>query len=180
MGDNFSHDENPTLALYRPYNMFLPSKQVRLPQLWDDIGLPHDREKQEYGRTLVITGFLVDPDAMSILLSSDRLLGLLELVSAVTDFVFGSPARGEGRRHKLRDWLHLVGWMSWALIVCHLLRPALSSAYCKVAGNNLPNAGIFVNAEVKRDFSWFADVFRSFSGIRILRSLAWGLGEADL
>jgi hypothetical protein len=66
--------------------------------------------------------------------------------------------------------------MSWALIVCPLLRPALSSAYCKVAGNNLPNAGIFVNAEVKRDFSWFSDAFRSFSGIRILRSLAWGLG----
>ena len=130
--------------------MFLPSNQVRLLQLWDDIGLPHDREKQEYRRTLVITGFLVDPDAMSISLSSDR---LLELVSAVTDFVFGSPARGEGRRHKLRDWLHLVGWMSWALTVCPLLRPALSSAYRKVAGKNLPNAGIFVNAEVKRDFS---------------------------
>jgi hypothetical protein len=70
--------------------------------------------------------------------------------------------------------------MSWALTVCPLLQPALSSAYCKVAGKNIPNAGIFVNAEVKRDFIWFADAFRSFSGVRILRSLAWRSGEADL
>jgi hypothetical protein len=38
MDDTFGHDENPTLVLYRPYNLLLPSKQVRLLQLWDDIG----------------------------------------------------------------------------------------------------------------------------------------------
>jgi hypothetical protein len=126
MDDMFSHDDNTVLVLYRPYNMLLPSKQVQLLQLWDDISLPHDREKQEYRQTLVITGFVVDPDAMTISLSSDR---LLELVSTVTEFVSGSSTRGEGCRHKLWDWLHLIGWMSWALTVCPLLRPALSSAY---------------------------------------------------
>ena len=49
MDDMFSHDDNTVLVLYCPYNMLLPSKQVQLLQLWDDIGLPHDREKQEYG-----------------------------------------------------------------------------------------------------------------------------------
>ena len=49
MDDMFSHDDNTVLVLYCPYKMLLPSKQVQLLQLWDDIGLPHDREKQEYG-----------------------------------------------------------------------------------------------------------------------------------
>ena len=114
---------------------------------------------------------------MTISLSSDC---LLELVSTVTEFVSGSSARGEGCQHKLWDWLHLIGWMSWALTVCPLLHPVLSSAYRKVAGKNIPNAAIFVNGEVKRDFSWFTDAFRSFSGVRILHSLTWRPGEADL
>ena len=114
---------------------------------------------------------------MTISLSSDR---LLKLVSTVTEFVSGSSAHGEGCRHKLWDWLHLIRWMSWALTVCPLLRPVLSSVYQKVAGKNIPNAAIFVNGEVKHDFSWFTDAFHSFSGVQILRSLTWRPGEADL
>lgn len=126
---------------------------------------------------MVITGFLVDPHAMSISLDADY---LHDLVSAVRAFVSGYSDSVEGRRRKLRDWLHIIGWMSWSLTVCPLLRPAFSSAYRKISGKNFPNAGVFVNAEVNHDFPWFADAFKSFSGVRILRSLAWSSGEADL
>lgn len=149
MDDTFSHYDNPDLVLYLPYNMLFPYKQVRLLELWDDIGLPHDREKHEFGRTLVITGFLVDPHAMSIWLDADY---LHDLVSAVRAFVSGYSDSAEGRRRKLRDWLHIIGWMSWSLTVCPLLRPAFSSAYRKISGKNFPNAGVFVNAEVNHDF----------------------------
>jgi hypothetical protein len=52
--DNFCHDEDPTLRFYPPYQTFLPSKQVCLLQLWDEIGLPHEQKNQEFGTTLTI------------------------------------------------------------------------------------------------------------------------------
>jgi len=49
--DNFGHDINPDLSFYAPYSTFFPSKQVSLLNLWDEIGLPHERKKQEYGHS---------------------------------------------------------------------------------------------------------------------------------
>ncbi|KAF8833334.1 hypothetical protein BDN67DRAFT_1072958 [Paxillus ammoniavirescens] len=51
---------------YAPYNMWYPAKQTLLLQLWDKIGLPHDKSKQVFGDTLEVIGFIVDPNAMSV------------------------------------------------------------------------------------------------------------------
>jgi hypothetical protein len=175
MDDTFGFDDSSELAPYSPYDCSFPPSQVRLLQFWDEIGLPHEASKQEFGHHLVITGFLVDPSSMTISLDGERRAALL---SAVREFV--TPARSSKRQHKLRSWLHLLGWMSWALSVCPLLRPALSSAYRKIAGKTIPHAPIYLNAEVTSDFIWFADTFEEFSGVHILQSLNWTPGEADL
>jgi hypothetical protein len=167
MDDNFSFDTCDSLVLYPAYDTLLPCKQVKLLSLWDDIGLPYDKDKQEFGRTLVITGLLVDRQAMTVTLDPSP---KQELISAIRSFLDSSDPSC-GRKRKLRDWLHLLGWMSLALNVCLLLRPPLTSAYHKVAGKNVLNAPLFLNAEVKQDFTWFADIFESFDGIHILRSL---------
>jgi hypothetical protein len=112
---------------------------------------------------------------MTISLDADRRLAL---VTAVRDFI--SPPPTARRRHHLRTWLHLLGWISWALNVCPLLRPALSSSYHKTAGKTIPYAPVPLNAAVISDFAWFADTFDSFPGIHILRLLAWVPGDADL
>jgi hypothetical protein len=40
--------------------------QVRLLELWDEIGLPYEDKKQELGPILRIIGFDVDPNAMTV------------------------------------------------------------------------------------------------------------------
>jgi hypothetical protein len=61
INDNFSFDEEWNVTWYTPYQCYYPSKQAKLLKLWDEIGLPHDKSKQEYALTLRIIGFMVDP-----------------------------------------------------------------------------------------------------------------------
>jgi hypothetical protein len=55
--------------------------------LWGDIGLAHEKDKQEFGGALVITGFFVDPHKK------------VELVSAIRD----TTDSVRGRKCKLND-----------------------------------------------------------------------------
>ena len=71
MDDTFGFGDSADLALYGPYNRFFPSAQVMLLQFWDQIGLLHEVAKQEFGHSLVITSFLVDPMLMTISLNAD-------------------------------------------------------------------------------------------------------------
>ena len=72
MDDTFGFDDSSDLAFYGPYNRSFPSLQVRILQFWDEIGLLHEVTKQEFGHSLVITGFLMDPTSMTISLDADR------------------------------------------------------------------------------------------------------------
>ncbi|KAI0054894.1 hypothetical protein BV25DRAFT_1787109, partial [Artomyces pyxidatus] len=171
--DAFSHDRATRLALYAPYDAWYPPKQVRLLQLWDFLGIPHEKEKQVFGRSLVITGFLVDPRNMSISLEREN---VDKLITAVRDFVLNAP----GRRRPLVEWWRMLGWMNWALNVAPLLRPGLASAYAKTAGMTIRNAKVFINAAITRDWLWFADCLEHWDGIHILRARTWSGTDADL
>ena len=45
------------LVLYAPYDRLMPPKQAALLRLWDELGIPHDPEKQLFGTRLTIIGF---------------------------------------------------------------------------------------------------------------------------
>ena len=64
--DNFSFEEEGKVTWYAPYQCYYPTKQTKLLQLWDKIGLPHEKAKQEYGPILRIIGFMVDLQLMCI------------------------------------------------------------------------------------------------------------------
>jgi hypothetical protein len=55
--DNFSFEEEGNVTWYEPYQCYFPTKQTKLLLLWDEIGLPHEKAKQEYARVLWIIGF---------------------------------------------------------------------------------------------------------------------------
>ncbi|KAG9218369.1 hypothetical protein CCMSSC00406_0007260 [Pleurotus cornucopiae] len=105
--DTFSYDDCKTLLFYEPYQQFFPAKQFRLLMLWDELGIPHEREKQLFGRHLIITGF-------------------------------------------------------------------------DIKDKQVPNAPIYLNADVIHDLSWVAKHFESSSGIHVMRALAWKPLGADL
>lgn len=47
--DAFSADKNENMDRYEPYDMLMPSKQATLLRCWDNLGIPHKKEKQLWG-----------------------------------------------------------------------------------------------------------------------------------
>ena len=51
---------------YAPYEKFMPSDQVILLTLWDELGIPHKPHKQISGSPLTIIGISVDANKLSL------------------------------------------------------------------------------------------------------------------
>jgi hypothetical protein len=170
MDDFFSWDKKGRVAWYAPYNKFMPEKQVQLLLLWDELGIQHKEKKQLFGEVLVIIGFQLDINTMTLTLPDEA---KTDLLAAVAEF----PAES---RRSLQEWQQLAGWMSWSLNVFPRLRPALSSVYQKMEGKEQKRATIYVNEAVKADLDWFASHVRSSSGILAFSTLDWNpLADAD-
>ncbi|KIJ32474.1 hypothetical protein M422DRAFT_184433, partial [Sphaerobolus stellatus SS14] len=172
MDNAFCYDMDPALEFYAPYNSHYPKKQVALLRLWDELGLPHSTKKQEFGSTLTIIGFHVDPLCMSLTIP---LSARDELVAAIHHFTESS----NGQHHPLYQWQRLLGWANWALNVFPLLRPALQSSYSKIAGKSLRNAGIYLNKAVMRNLRWFAEQVRTNHGLLFFVDKEWDFSQAD-
>jgi hypothetical protein len=171
--DTFGQDSDPHLIYYAPYDTYYPSKQAHLLYLLDDLGIPHEKRKQEFGHVLVIIGFSVDANAMTITLSHDA---QMELVHSVRSFIHDAP----GRRRKLVEWLRLLGYANWGLNVAPLLRPALQSTWEKTRGKKFSQAGITINKAVTHDLLWFAKMLERQHTISLLHARAWQPDDVDL
>ena len=66
--DAFSFEVASDSMYYEPYHSFSPSKQTHLLCLWDELDIPHEKEKQEFGPVLRIIGFQVNLNAMTIMM----------------------------------------------------------------------------------------------------------------
>jgi hypothetical protein len=66
---SFSFEFADGLKFYKLYNTLFPTKQTLLLELWDEIGLPHDHPKQNFGTTLTIISFEVNPNLMTFTMS---------------------------------------------------------------------------------------------------------------
>ena len=64
--DNFSWEFEKNKRYYEPYKKLMPTKQFRLLELWDELGIPHEEEKQLSGPSLPILGYNVDANAMTV------------------------------------------------------------------------------------------------------------------
>ncbi|PIL32090.1 hypothetical protein GSI_06795 [Ganoderma sinense ZZ0214-1] len=156
---------------YLRYGMYIPRDQARLLRLWDDLGLGHDRPKQEHDLRLAWISFEIDSRSSYATLPNDA---RLKLLAALDDFC--GPSRG--RRRTLAEFQSLAGYVNWALNVFPLLRPALSNLYHKIADKHERFATIHVNKAVRTELTWMATHVRTLPGIRILSQSAWS--PADL
>ncbi|THU78864.1 hypothetical protein K435DRAFT_876172 [Dendrothele bispora CBS 962.96] len=154
--DNFGFEEAERMLWYEPYQKQLPEKQVKLLQLWDElVGIPHDAPKQVFSFALLIIGFIVDPNAMTISMSDSSKADLVAAEAVSTFAVFRE-------RRPLREYQQIAGWCNWAFNVYPLLRPGLSQLYHKIAGKSDPNAGIWSD------------------GVRMLYSEDWSIADAEV
>ncbi|TDL23316.1 DNA/RNA polymerase, partial [Rickenella mellea] len=172
--DIFSYDYEGNLIYYEPYHKLMPTKQVRLLMLWDELGIPHEEKKQLWGRKLVVIGFEIDTDAMTITMPKDS---KDKFVQHIHTFLGSTKI---GKRRSLREFQQMAGYCNWALNVAPLLRPGLASLYAKMRGKTNFHALVRLNESVIRDLTWFARHFQSSSGIFILDAIAWNLEEADM
>jgi hypothetical protein len=149
-------------------------KQARLLCLWDEIGLPHEKNKQEYGQVLRIISYLIDPNEMRISMDDEDRRKLLNHVS---DFV--ATVRG-GTRRSLRKFQQLAGWINWSLNVFPLLKPSLSNVYEKISGKSESHAKIYVSKGVLDDLTWFTDHVERSDGVHVFEATNWSFDDADL
>ncbi|KIK75918.1 hypothetical protein PAXRUDRAFT_71249, partial [Paxillus rubicundulus Ve08.2h10] len=147
-----------------PYKKYLPSNLVKLLQLWDYIGLPHEERKQVYGSELPIIGFQVDPNLMRVSMSNDSRLQLISILRE-----FGQ----HGTQCSLRDFQRVAGHLNWALNVYPLLRPGLCAVYSKTSGELQQKALIWVYRDVEHELSWVVAHLLDSQGIFFLKSVSW-------
>jgi hypothetical protein len=90
----------------------MPTPQVRLLTLWDDLGIPHEERKQVFGPSVPVIGIQVDPNKMSYSLPEDSKLKLQHELEEWISW--------KGKRN-VRNWQRLAGWVNWCLNVYPLL-----------------------------------------------------------
>ncbi|KAF8957956.1 hypothetical protein BDZ97DRAFT_1636905, partial [Flammula alnicola] len=168
--DAYSWEFEGNLLYYTPYDALMPTKQAHFLQLLDELGIPHDREKQIWGPQITIISFDVDPNAMTITMPDDA---KSDLVSAIRLFAVA------GHRPKLLDYQRLAGWINWALNVYPLLRPGLSTLYAKISGKTQALREIYVNKQLCRELIWIADHLETSNGIFLMESVDWPLHFVD-
>ena len=156
---------------YKPYDSFFLSKQTWRLHLWDELGIPHKKEKQEFGSVLCIISFKVNPNTMMVIMDySSR----KELLSLIRDFAI------TWKKHILKKFQCIVGHINWVLNVFPLLHPGLSALYAKTAGKESDFANIRVNAAVDRKLTWIASRVESSTGVHFLKSIEWDPRSTDL
>jgi hypothetical protein len=172
--DNFSFDEEGNVMWYGPYQCYFPTKQTKLLNLWDEVGVPHERSKQEYAPALRVIGFLVDPNLMRVSMDEkDR----LDLIQHVLDFTATAPG---GTRRTLREFQQIAGWINWSFNVFPLLKPALSNVYAKISGKSDSFAKIYVSKGVIRDLEWFTSHVQASNGVYLFQEIDWDSDRADV
>lgn len=168
--DCFSFERATDFENYKPYDINLLAKQVRLLELWDEIGVPHEVHKQVWGESLDIIGFLVDPNAMTVTIPPAK---LEKLLLDIRSFCFKS------RQQTLGSFMQMAGSMEWTLNVFPLLKPGLCALHEKMNSKKKPDALIRIDRTIRFELSWFANHARRLPGIHIMESIAWQPSEAD-
>ncbi|KIY52572.1 hypothetical protein FISHEDRAFT_34973 [Fistulina hepatica ATCC 64428] len=169
--DTFSWDFADNLIWYEPYQTLYPTKQVILLRLWDELGVPHERRKQEWGSSLTIIGFRVDVDEMSITMPDQSRHDLIAALRA-----FAIPKY----RRPLVEFQRLTGWVNWALNVYVFLRPGLNTLYAKIRNKTQPLQPLWVSKTLCSELLWVATHLQTSPGVLMLRSRKWASADADL
>jgi hypothetical protein len=157
------------VTFYAPYGKHMPTPQVRLLTLWDELGIPHDERKQINGSAIPVIGIQVDPSKMMYTLPDES---RLKLVEELEDW-----STRKGKRN-VKCWQHLAGWVNWCLNVYPHLRPALCNIYNKLRVHTDQNASIWVNNAVREDLRWALDKVSVSTGLLLLNATSWVIAEA--
>ena len=152
-------------------NCTLQNKLIYILLLWDKIGLPHDKPKQLFGDTLEVIGFIVDPNAMSMLFAEEKWNKLLQHIRTFTVV---------GKHWPLHEFLWITSWCNWTFNIFFLLPPGLSVLYEKVSGKSNLFAGIAINTSIVHELTWLDNHIQHLPGIRLFNAYTWKPSDDDV
>ena len=161
--DSFGVEDEDESMWYAPYECELPKQQARLLELWDELGIPHKREKQLHGRKITILRIDVDVEEMSFTLTEEAQKQLEDELKEWSQC---------GVRKRVKEWQRVAGCVNWALNVYPLLRPALNNVYAKLKGKD-QNIKIWANVAIREDLDWARRKVTELNGVLLLKSLSW-------
>ncbi|KAF8983037.1 hypothetical protein BDQ17DRAFT_1394002 [Cyathus striatus] len=169
--DSFGVQRASDVQLYLPYQWLLPTNQAKLLSLWDDLGIPHESEKQLHGTRLTIIGFLVNADSLTITMPPGKKQELIKQIES-----FCAPG---AIKQTLCDFQHLAGWINWALNVFPLLRPGLCAVYQETTGSEETNDHIYVTNNVCENLFWLVHHLHIERELLILEDITWDPNTVD-
>ena len=156
--DNFGWEFAGNTKYYRPYKKHLPAKQTRLLKLWDELGIPHDEEKQLSGPCLPILGYEVDANAMTVKLPDEKRAKVIGLLR---------NSAHEGKSYTLKELQSVAGSVNTAICLYSRLRSGLRGLFDEMAGGKRSRTKLTVTKSVARSLSKLADYLEHARPIRI-------------
>lgn len=167
--DDFSWDFAGNTRYYRPYHKYLPEKQARYLELWDELGIPHSEDKQESGSALTIIGFEFDPNGVRVRLPDSR---RRELFQSIDDFA------QQGQQRKFLEFQQIAGLIEWAFAANPFGRPGLSGIHEAMSVQRDPQDLVPVSARVCSELQWLKVHIESKNGgTGVVRQKDWGRGN---
>ena len=156
--DNFGWEFANKKEYYEPYKKHMPTKQVKLLKLWDEIGLPHDEEKQLSGPSLRILGYDVDANKMTVQVPDDKKEKVVQLLR--------SHAK-EGKPYTVKDLQTAAGSVNSALSLYPRIRPGLRVLFDEMAKQKPGTSKLSVTEDVARTLSGLANFLEAAPAVPI-------------
>jgi hypothetical protein len=146
--DNFGWEFEGNKKYYKPYKKHLPAKQTRLLELWDEIGIPHEEDKQLSGPSLPILGYEVDANAMTVKVPDEK---KARVIQSLRDYAH------EGKSYTIHELQSVAGSISAVLSLYPRLHSPLRVLFDEMAGKERPSTKLTVTKPVARSLSKLAD-----------------------
>lgn len=170
--DNFSYEIRGRRKFYKPYNVFLPEKQARLLELWDELGIPHESKKQEWGHVLTVIGYEIDSTTLRISVPPDMRECVLKMITSFSDNV--------GQRRPMSEFQKILGLLNWVLDVNPLLRPGITALQREMSADPNAASSFVVSRHIVNDLAWLTQHFLDSTGIALKDAVGWRPEDADL
>jgi len=159
--DDFSWEFKNNKKFYKPYNKYLPAKQARYLELWDELGIPHDESKQLFGPSLPIIGYDVDPNAMVVKVPTEKKANVIQQLRSVAH---------EGQSYTLQQLQSVAGSVSTTILSIYPhLRPRLRALFDKMAGQEGAQTKLKVTKPIAHNLLQLADYLEHAGGVPIRR-----------
>jgi hypothetical protein len=146
--DNFGWEFEGNMKYYKPYKKHLPAKQTRLLRLWDELGIPHDEDKQLSGPCLTILGYDVDVNAMTVKVPDEKKAKVIQLLRNYAH---------EGTSYTLKELQSVAGSTVAVLSLYPRLRPGLRGLFDEMAGKKRPGTKLMITKSIARSLTKLAD-----------------------